>query len=251
MLLIYLICGFVVGCLNSVAGGGSFILFPVLMAVGLSPVMANKTMSMVVLPGTASSVVGYWSKIAKLKPIYWLLIVPSAVGSYVGAMVLVQQPGSSFEHLVPIFMALACGLLLGQPYLQKVIYKGRVLSKHHLIAVGLMAIAFFFLSAYGGYFGAGFGIIVLALLGLTPLKDVQGLNGLKNLTGLSVGVVDCTYFVLHHLIDWQILPMFLIGNLVGGYVAALYGRKLPAHQLRFAIIAIAIGVTAFTFWKFY
>jgi uncharacterized membrane protein YfcA len=166
-------------------------------------------------------------------------------------MMLVQQKASSFEHIVPVFMALACILLAGQPYLHRTLYKKRVLSKHHLIAVSLMAIVFFFLSAYGGYFGAGFGIIVLALLGLTPIKGMQGVNGLKNLTGLSVGVVDCTYFAIHHLIDWPILPLFLIGNLVGGYAAALYGRKVPAQHLRFVIIAISVGVTALTFWKFY
>jgi hypothetical protein len=115
----------------------------------------------------------------------------------------------------------------------------------------LVAAAFLALSAYGGYFGAGFGIVVLAILGLTPIRDIQQMNGLKNLAGLAVGIVDCSYYVLHNLIDWKILPMFLVGNLVGGYVAAVYGQRLPASRLRLAMVVVAVGVTLYTFRKFY
>jgi uncharacterized membrane protein YfcA len=126
--LCYLICGFAVGALNAVAGGGSFILFPVLMFVGLTPIMAKTTMSVVVLPGSASSVVGYRSQIAKLKPVYFWLLLPCAVGSFIGAMVLVGEPGSSFERIVPIFMAVASMLLLFQPMLNNAIYRKRILK---------------------------------------------------------------------------------------------------------------------------
>jgi uncharacterized protein len=248
---LYLFCGLIVGCLNSVAGGGAFILFPVLMGLGLPPVSANTTMSMIVLPGTASSVFGYRHNIAKLNPIYWLLVIPCAIGALVGATALVDQPGSSFMHLVPIFMAIACLLLFAQPYMHRILYRRKVLSKHHFTAVGLVAIAFFLLSAYGGYFGAGFGIIVLGVLGLTPIRDAQQLNGLKNLAGMSIGLVDCTYFMQHGLIVWTVLPLFIVGNFAGGYVAALYGRKLPAAQLRVLMVVIAVTVTVYTFWKFY
>ena len=165
-LICYLVCGFVAGGLNSVAGGAAFILFPVLMAMGVSPVMANTTMSLIVLPGSASSVFGYLGNLQKLKQVYFWLIIPCAIGSLIGAAVLVNAPGNSFEHIVPFFMAFASLLLIVQPYLHKLMYSRRVLSRHHLVAVGLMAIAFLILSAYGGYFGAGFGIIVLGLLDL-------------------------------------------------------------------------------------
>jgi uncharacterized membrane protein YfcA len=119
------------------------------------------------------------------------------------------------------------------------------------VAVILVAVAFLALSVYGGYFGAGFGIVVLAILGLTPIGDIQQMNGLKNLAGLGVGVVDCWYYIIHNLIDWKILPMFLIGNLIGGYLAAVYGQRLPAQKLRLAMVVVAIGVTLYTFRKFY
>jgi hypothetical protein len=114
----------------------------------------------------------------------------------------------------------------------------------------LVAVVFLVFSLYGGYFGAGFGIITLAFLGLTQLTDIQQMNGLKNLAGVSVGVADCTYFISRGLIDWRILPLFVIGNLAGGYYRAKYSAKLPTKILRTGIIIIGSIVTIILFYKF-
>lgn len=247
----FLICGLFVGALNSVAGGAAFILFPVLMGVGLTPVIANTTMSLIVAPGTVSAAFGYRQDLAKLKKVYFLLLIPSAAGALLGATILVRSPGTNFMKIVPYFMAVASLLLILQPQLNKIMYKKKILTRHHLIAVLGVAVAFFILAAYGGYFGAGFGIIALGILGITPIKNIQQISGLKNLVAFSVLIVGCIYFILNHLIDWKILPLFLIGDFFGGYFAAVYGRKLPAAQLRFAMILISAGVTIYTFYKFY
>jgi uncharacterized membrane protein YfcA len=158
-----------------------------------------------------------------------------------GAILLVNTSNIEFEHIVPYFLALAVILLLFQSHLHHWLYTSREVAlrkRHHLMVLLLVAVVFLVFSLYGGYFGAGFGIITLAFLGLTQLTDIQQMNGLKNLAGVSVGVADCTYFISRGLIDWRILPLFVIGNLAGGYYRAKYSAKLPTKILRTGIIII-------------
>jgi uncharacterized membrane protein YfcA len=249
--LIYLIGGTIAGVFNAVAGGGSILLFPTLMALGLPAITANTTMSVIVQPGTYVATYEYRKYLRKVPKLYFLLLIPCAIGSLLGAILLVGTPNDDFEKIAPVFMAMALALIIFQPALHKFIYKGKALKKHHFILLILIALTFLMVSAYGGYFGAGFGIIVLSLLGLTPLKDIQQMNGLKNAAGIFVGTVDCAYYQLHHLIDWHILPLFIIGNLCGGYFAAAYSSKLPQAKLRVVITVIAAIVTAYLVYKFY
>jgi len=249
--LIYLVGGLIAGGINAVAGGGSLLLFPLLVGLGLPAITANTTMSMIVQPGTMVAAFEYRKHLRKLSLHYYFLLLPCLVGSLIGAIALVRMPNKSFEHIAPIFMIMAVILLALQPLIHKSLYKGKTLKKHHLALIILVALSFLIISIYGGYFGAGFGIIVLGLLGLTPLKDIQQMNGLKNLAGLAIGIVDCSYFIAHHLIDWRILPLFMIGTLVGGYYSAKYGSRLPETKLRIVIIISAALVTTYLTYKFY
>jgi uncharacterized membrane protein YfcA len=148
-------------------------------------------------------------------------------------------------------MLAAIALLILQPTIHRRLYRKRVFKSPQFRLECIVGLIFLVLSAYGGYFGAGFGIIVLSLLSLTPIKDIQQMNGLKNCIGISVGIADCSYFIHRHVVDYHILPYLIIGGLIGGYVTSTYGSKLPAAKLRVAIIFMAIGVTAYLCYRFY
>jgi uncharacterized membrane protein YfcA len=251
--MLYLSAGAITGAINAVAGGGALILFPLLLSLGIGPITANATMSFIVQPGAVSSAFGYRKHLKKLPMQYYLLLIPCFIGGLVGAILLVKTSGVEFEHIVPYFMAVAVILLLFQSNIHTWLYtgQGRTLKRrHHAAVILLVSLMFFAVSLYGGYFGAGFGIIVLAFLGLTKLSDIQQMNGLKNLAVVSIGIAECTYFIIHGLIDWKIMPLFLVGNFAGGYFGATYSSRLPTKILRTGIIIIGIIITAALFYKF-
>lgn len=204
---LYLIGGFLTGSINSIAGGGALLLFPLLISAGIPAVMANTTMSLAVLPGSLSSAYEYRARIRRLPKRYFLLLIPCFIGSLTGAVLLLDTSGHIFRLVAPIFMVAAVTLLILQPRIHKRLYrKHKAMRKHRFSLVCLVGLIFLVLSAYGGYFGAGFGIIVLSLLALTPITDIQQMNGLKNCIGISVGIADCSYFVHRDVVDWHVLP---------------------------------------------
>lgn len=251
--IIYLIAGSIAGVINAVAGGGALILFPVLLSAGLSPITANASMNLIVQPGAISSAFGYRSHLKKLPIQYYLLLLPCFIGGFVGAIILVKTSNVQFEHIVPYFMAFALLLLLFQSPIHGWMYNRKnaaLKRRHHFTVLVLICTMFFAISLYGGYFGAGFGIVVLAFLGLTKIGDIQQMNGLKNIAAVSIGVADSIYFIPHGLIDWKILPLFTIGNLIGGYFGATYSAKLHTKTLHIGIIVIGAAITAALFYKF-
>jgi uncharacterized protein len=249
---LYVVGGFLTGSINSIAGGGALILFPLLIGAGVPAVMANTTMSLAVLPGSVSSAWGYRERIRKLPKRYFMLLIPCFIGSFTGAVLLLDTSGHIFRIVAPVFMVAAVALLMLQPRIHKRLYKKqKAISKHRFSLICVVGLVFLVLSAYGGYFGAGFGIIVLSLLALTPITDIQQMNGLKNCIGISVGIADCSYFVHRGVVDYHILPPLIVGGLAGGYLTSTYGSKLPAAKLRIAIIMMAIAVTGYIGYKFY
>lgn len=248
---LYLIGGFLTGSINSIAGGGALLLFPLLVSAGIPAVMANTTMSLAVLPGSVSSAYGYRNRLKKLPKHYFFLLVPCFVGSLIGAIILLDTSGRIFRIVAPLFMVGAVCLLMLQPTLHKRLYRRTSLTNHRFSLECLVSVVFLVLSMYGGYFGAGFGIIVLSLLALTRIKDIQQMNGLKNCIGISVGIADSAYFIYRGVVEWHVLPFLVIGGLIGGYLTSTYGSKLPAAKLRIAIILMAAAVTVYLGYKFY
>jgi uncharacterized protein len=248
---IYLIGGLLSGGINAMTGGGTLLLFPMLIGVGYSPLIANTTMSIIVQPGTYSAVYGYRAYLKKIPWGYYLLLIPTFIGALLGAIILNKTPHLAFEQLAPVFMVFATLLLIFQQRIQKALYKGRSFKRHHIAIFAFVAIAFLFVSMYGGYFGAGAGILALGLLGLTRIKDLHQMNGLRNVVGLTMGLADCTYFIVHGLVGWKVVPLFAIGNLVGGYYGSIYGVKLNTRTLRIIIVTVSSILTVYLFYKFH
>lgn len=243
--LLLLLCGFAAGVVNAVAGGGTLFSYSALLAVGVPPVHANATSSFTVWPGTISSAWAYRQHIRKLKARYFLLLIPCALGGATGAYMLAQTSDNTFEHIVPWFILGAVALMALQPKLHRWLTTKKAIrfEKRHLPAIftGFTVLAFVS-CVYGGYFGAGIGIVILAILGLTRLTDIHEMNGLKNLVTVSLNATAITLFIAKGLIVWYVLPILLIGSITGGYLGARYSEKLPEKYIRAFIIIAGVAL---------
>ena len=242
--------GIFAGLVNSMAGGGALILYPILFSLGLSPIMTNAVIATSIWPGSLSSAYGYRKYIKKIPPYYFLLLIPCLIGSLIGASILKSTPDHYFKSIVPWLVLMAVVLLSLQPRIHNFLKTRHKKSKKHLSTnLLIIAVAILFTSIYGGYFGAGYGIIMLALLGFTKLTDIHQMNGFKNLAGVCICLVASIYFIYYGLVSWHFLPPILIGTVIGGYLGASYSHILPANIVRRIIIVIGIIVSAVLFVK--
>jgi uncharacterized membrane protein YfcA len=232
--------GIVVGAMNAIAGGGMLLGFPILLAVGVPPLIANATSNIIVLPGQLTSAYGYRRYLRKVPPIYLWLILPCAVGGGIGALILRNTPAANFEQLVPGLILFAVILFAFQPLLHFHLHKqlrSRVNKIGPLFYIGLALLP---LGIYGGYFGAGFGFVMLAFLGFSKLQDVHQMNALKNLAAASMAIVTIAILFSGNLIDWHHGLAMAAGNMVGGYLGAVFAQKISSHTIRFVVITIGL-----------
>lgn len=242
--------GFVAGIMNAVAGGGSLLIYPILIAVGIPPIVANATTGASVLPGSLSSAFGYRKHLRKLPVRYYLVILPSVIGGIVGAVALRHTSDQDFSRVVPWFLLLGVGLIIIQPRLVQWAKKKRGHHKRNAMrTLFWLSVAAFTISIYGGYFGAGYAIVLLAFLGFTELTDIHEMNGYKNLVSVAVNLTSTCYLVYFGLLHWDILPWLLVGNVVGGYLGATYSTRFPKRTIRLIIIVIGLAVTTALFMR--
>lgn len=218
-------------------------MYPALLSVGVTPVMANATTSAIVLPGTVASAFGFAKHIKRIPRRYLWFNVPVALGSATGAVLLINTPNATFSILAPFFILFATVLLAVQPRLRRKITVLRKLGGKNIVMFSFLVIAFYLFAIYGGYFGAGFGIVALAFVGFSGITNINEMAGLKNIIVTVLGIVSTTYFVWHDLIYWPIVPVFLVGNILGGYFGARYLSHLPQAVTRHIVVAIGVIVT--------
>ena len=240
--------GIIVGIMNSIAGGGMLVGFPVLVAAGMTPLVANITANVVLLPGQITSAYGYRKFLRKLPPRYLLLLLPCLVGAVIGALLLRRIPNDRFQQLVPALILFAVLLFAFQPFLHRYLHRhisqrSRRFTPLMWIGLGLLPTA-----VYGGFFGAGFGFIMLAFLGFAKLHDIHQMNGLKNLAGMTIATVCIISLYSTHLINWPLGLAMAAGNSIGGYVGARYSQRFSSHIIR--IVVIIIGFTAAAYLAF-
>lgn len=238
--LLLVLIGLVAGVINSIAGGGMILGFPALIAAGVPALNANATANIVVLPGQLASAWGYRRELSKLPRRYLWLLVPAAIGSGIGALVLRRTSGGQFEHIAPYLIVLAIALFAAQPLLHK---RGRRKKAGLPLAIiGLLVLAG---SIYGGYFGVGFGFVTLAILSLAALPSLHETNGLKNLLAAAIAAVDIIVLFHGHYIHWHTGIFMAAGNVVGGYLGARNAQRVPVPVVRFAVICLGIIVAAY------
>lgn len=240
---------------NSVAGGGTLLTFPALIALGVPPVAANATSTVALWPGSISSMLGYRREIAGARSWALRFAVPSVLGGIVGAALLLVTSEERFAKLVPWLVFGATVLFaLQKPVVRWLLKRGTVRAPHVYgtdlapPTVGLL-FAQFGVAIYGGYFGAGAGIVMLAALGFMGLTNIHQMNGLKNWGAVCFNGVAALIFVFTGLVNWPIAIAMAVGATLGGYATAGMARRAPQAVVRGLVTAIGLSATIWLFVK--
>jgi uncharacterized protein len=229
--------GFAAGAVNAAAGGGSLITFPALVASGYPPITANVTNSIAVLPGYVGGSLAYRSELEGQGRRIRALGVTSALGATAGAALLLISPASVFEAIVPWLILAACVLLAVQPRAARAAARHR----HRPGSRAVLHAVLFLAASYGGYFGAGLGIMFIAILAVFLDDAIQRLNALKGLLSLVVAIVTAVGFVLFGPVAWTAALIIGTACLVGGWLGVSAVRRLPSTALRWTIIAYGVA----------
>lgn len=234
--------GFVGGIINAIAGGGAIIMFPALLAIGLPPIIANATSSLVVWPGSLTSAYGYRHDLRAVPRKFIWLALPAIAGAFIGAVILTHTKPATFEHLAPWLVLSAVLLLVLQSRIHKFVMAQSKKRKIHWHTFPLICLVTLPLAIYGGYFGAGFGLVVLALLGFSELKNIYQMNGVKNLTAAVMAITATIYFGRSGLINWQYGLTMATGTALGGFTGARLTKHVSTHAVHNITIALGFAI---------
>lgn len=238
------------GALNAVAGGGSFISFPALLFSGVPPVPANATNTVAIWTGLVFSGGAFRSHLnARMRVILALLAV-SLVGGIVGAILLVRTPAQTFMRVLPWLMLSATLLFI---FGRRILRSSVVTQSHEPTTQAILLASFFqFLVAiYGGYFGGGMGIVILAMLTAFGMADIHAMNALKTVLSSATNGVAVIVFIALHAVYWPQAAVMICGAALGGYFGARYSLRLPQAFVRGFVIAIGSGMTIYFFIRAY
>lgn len=244
--------GFAAGAVNSVAGGGTLLTFPALLAVGLGPVAANATSTIALVPGSAAAFWGYRDTLTEARPLLVAMAVPSALGGVLGAWLTLRAGDALFAAIVPWLLLGATALFLsGGPVSAWVKRRGTsapstaaIGSRPSPRALGLLAVAQFAVSVYGGFFGAGMGIVMLAALTLAGMTDVHRMNGLKNAAAVCINGVAALTFVRAGAVRWPQAFLVALGAVAGGYGGAGLARRVGPRGVRAFVGFVGLSIAA-------
>lgn len=233
------------GALNSVAGGGSFIVFPTLMFTGTPPVMANATTAAGLWPASVSSVIGYRDSIGKDARRRALpLVVASLVGGTAGATLLLRTSDVTFVKLLPWLLLFATLVFTFGRTIGARLAKAKTAGA---IAVVTATVAQLVVSTYGGYFGGGMGIMMLAIFTLLGMENIHEMNGIKNVLGALINGAAVTAFAIARLVDWRVAGTLAVGAVIGGYAGAALARRISVARVRILVLVLAWSLTIFFF----
>ena len=234
------------GAVNALAGGGTLITFPMLVAVGIPAVSANITNTVALCPGYFGGTLAQWNDLRGQKNRLWLIVPASIVGGVLGGFLLLPTGEKLFKDLVPYLILLASGLLAIQDPVRAWLMKrmgeghGAKLEKLTWLPVGLASI-------YGGYFGAGLSVIVLSALGLTLDDTLTRLNALKQAVAFSVNVAAAIFFVFSGQVVWSAALVMAVGALIGGTLGGKLAGRIKPSTLRWTVVTIGVIVSIIYF----
>jgi uncharacterized membrane protein YfcA len=243
----------VAGAVNSIAGGGTLLTFPALVGLGIPPIVANATSTVALWPGALGSMWGYRRELEGVQRWAAWFAVPSLAGGVVGAALLLRTPADQFEALVPWLVLGATALFVLQGPITG-LARGEWRGERH--SAGGVArplpppapraprpVLFyqFLVAIYGGYFGAGVGILMLAALGFAGFTNIHQMNGLKNWGGLCMNAVAATMFAFTDLVSWPVALAMALGATLGGYGGSRLAQRVPQVAVRRAIVVIGVA----------
>jgi uncharacterized protein len=250
---------FLAGTLNSVAGGGSFISFPALLFTGIPPIAANATNTAAVWPGTVASTVAYRTEFTPdAKRLLPPLLITGVVGGILGARILLLTPQKTFLHIVPwLLLGATLVFVFSGRFSKKLNELLRARAGHPTDTLRRRPALFEFglvlellISMYIGYFGAGVGILVLALLALLGMENIHAMNGVKSLLVSVVNGVALATFIIARVIVWPEAVLMIVGAILGGYGGAYYARKMNPQHVRWIVIGVGFAMSAYFFIRY-
>lgn len=236
--------GLLAGGMNAVAGGGTFVTLPALVFVGIPAVAANASSTIALFPGTVASTYAYRHDIAGIPGLALpALLAISVAGGLIGALLLLFTPSASFDRIVPWM------LLLGTIVFAFGKQLGAALRRHFQIGRATVAVMQFLLAIYGGYFGAGVGIMMLATWSLFGLTDIKALSGIRTFLVSACNGVAVICFALSSLVWWPQTLVVMVAAIAGGGLGAQVARRVPVAPLRWGIAVFNALMTGLVFWK--
>jgi uncharacterized membrane protein YfcA len=238
------VAAIIAGAINSIAGGGTLVSFPALVWMGRDAVLANATNTVALLPASLAGAIGFRRELAATRRWLYLLILPSLLGGIVGAVLLLRTPTSVFERLVPL---LIFGATLLVAVNEAITRRLRFIAAAHENPtpawVAFVLIFQFGVGIYGGYFGAGIGILMLAAMGLIGMTDLHQMNGLKNLMAICINGIAAIYFAASGAVIWRDAVIMAAGAIIGGYLGARAARRMGRKFVRGFVVAIGLVMT--------
>jgi hypothetical protein len=252
-ILILTAAAFGAGVMNAMAGGGTILTFPALILLGMPAIAANATSTVALLPGAAASLFGFRREVSEHRAWLKTLFLPSLIGGALGSVLLLQTPEKVFANLAPLLILFATVLFMIQGAVSRRLKTSPSptsdpghLSGRRWAVASLLQLA---VALYGGYFGAGIGILMLALLGFLGLSDIHAMNGLKNFFNLCINTVAAAYFIWRGAVVWPVALVIVAGATLGGYAGARFARRIGREKARAAVIVIGLLVTAILAWQ--
>ena len=234
---------FFAGAINSMAGGGSFLTFPSLVFAGVPAVMANATSTVALVPGAMASAISYRVDIQRLNEkrmkSWWIVCL---IGGAVGAGLLLVTSDRDFRRIAPWLLLFATLLFAFGPQIS-LAFRGRLHSNQALMLLLLFPIA-----VYGGYFGGGIGIMILAAFRLYGFTDIHGMNGIKAILGGSLNAIAALIFISAHQVTWVPALVMMAAAIAGGYLGPIFARRLHPAAIRGTVIAVGALMTAYFFY---
>jgi hypothetical protein len=229
------------GVMNAMAGGGTILTYPTLLFLGESPITANATSTVALWPGAAASMYGYRHEVGQYRDWLRTLFLPSLLGGALGAVLLLRTPPTVFARLAPFLILFATFLFALQGAVARWTGTAHVSSRTpgRIVAAWLYQ---FGVGIYGGYFGAGIGILMLAVLGFLGLSDIHAAHGIKNFFAMCINGIAAAYFIVRGAVDWPAALIMIVGAIAGGYGGARFARLIGRGKARAAVIVIGLLV---------
>jgi uncharacterized protein len=232
------------GALNAVAGGGSFLTFPALVLTGVPAVSANATSAVALWPGSVASAYAYRGDLAESRRFLSLLATASVVGGLVGAGLLLFTSNATFVRILPFLLLVATLVFTFGARLNE-----RLLGAHARVSVTAGAVIQLGISVYGGYFGGGMGIVMLAAFAAMGMTHIHAMNALKTFLATLINLVAIVVFIAAGAVAWRPGIVMILSGTVGGYVGATVARRVDAARVRSFVLVVAWTMTAYFFWK--
>jgi uncharacterized membrane protein YfcA len=242
------LAGLLGGVMNSAAGGGIFVAFPVLLFLGVPSIQANATATIAIFPGTVATMLGYRQELLAQTNRLPRVAILSFIGGTIGSVLLLRMSNASFSGCVPYLLLLATIMFTASPAILKWIRHHPITGHRDIVFQTMLWTIFVLICVYGGFFGAGMGIMVLGLFGVMGMTKMHQMNSLRSFTGFCSNVVAILLFTVAGIVQWRYALIMGSGAILGGYTSGIYFRRMSSGWMRNVILLVAWGLTIYFFF---